>query len=183
MTKSPAPSQYGDVSEQERILAAGSELQLDDFDAIYERELDYVWRTLGRFGVRPADLEDAAHEVFVILHRKLADLDPARPVRPWLFGVARRVASDMRAKHRELPTAAEPAPHHDPTLAERDLVWRALDALDDDRRSVVILHDLEGHTGAEIAELLGIPVNTVHSRLRLARHDFIAAIAKLRGQP
>jgi RNA polymerase sigma-70 factor (ECF subfamily) len=169
-----------DVSEQDR---PGSGRRLDDFDAIYEHELDYVWRTLGRFGVPPADLEDAAHEVFVILHRRITELDPARPVRPWLFGVARRVASDMRCKRRELPATVEPSVHHDPQLAERDLVWRALDALDDDRRTVVILHDLEGHTGAEIAELLAIPVNTVHSRLRLARHDLIASITKLRGQP
>ena len=183
MTKLSPPPQYGCVSEPDRPLAAGPGHQLDTFDAIYEHDLDYVWRTLGRFGVLPADLEDAAHEVFVILHRRLAELDPERPVRPWLFGVARRVASDMRAKRREVPISNEAVVHHDPKLAERDLVWRALDALDDDRRTIVILHDLEGHTGAEIAEMLEIPVNTVHSRLRLGRQDFIATVSKLRGEP
>jgi DNA-directed RNA polymerase specialized sigma24 family protein len=47
----------------------------------------------------------------------------------------------------------------------------------------VVLHDIEGHTGAEIAKILEIPANTVHSRLRLARIDLAAAVDRLRGKP
>ena len=65
--------------------------------------------------------------------------------------------------------------------AERDLLWRVLGSLTDDRREVVVLHDLEGYTGAEIGELLGIPANTVFSRLRLAREDMRATLTRLRG--
>ncbi|HEX5061681.1 MAG TPA: sigma-70 family RNA polymerase sigma factor [Kofleriaceae bacterium] len=151
--------------------------------AVYERELSYVWKTLGRLGVPAADLADAAHDVFVIVHRRWADIDFERPIRPWLFGVARRVAAGMRRKHRELPSqhlqsVVDASPH-----AERDLLWRVLASLDDDRRAVVILHDLEGYTGAEIGEILGISANTVHSRLRLAREDMRATLSKLRGAP
>jgi RNA polymerase sigma-70 factor (ECF subfamily) len=165
------------VSEQDRPPGSG----LDDFDAIYEHELDYVWRTLGRLGVPPSDIADAAHDVFVVLHRRWKELDRARPIRPWLFGVARRVAADLRAKRRETPSAVEAVAEPDPLLAQRDLLWRALDTLDEDKREVVVLHDLEGHTGAEIAAMLDIPSNTVHSRLRLARADLLAAVQKLRG--
>jgi RNA polymerase sigma-70 factor (ECF subfamily) len=179
VTKPAASPQYVGVSER----AGPPRLEdFDDFDAVYQREIDYVCRSLGRLGVPLADLDDHAHDVFLVLHRKWNDVDHARPLRPWLFGVARRVAADARAKRRELPTDAEPPPAvEDPRVAQRDLVWRALDTLDDDRRTVVILHDLEGHSGVEIAALLDIPANTVHSRLRLARADLVVAVRKLRG--
>ncbi|HEY5949271.1 MAG TPA: sigma-70 family RNA polymerase sigma factor, partial [Kofleriaceae bacterium] len=70
----------------------------DSFYAIYERELSYVWKTLGRLGVDPSDLADAVHDVFVIVHRRWADIDFERPIRPWLFGIARRVAAGLRRK-------------------------------------------------------------------------------------
>jgi RNA polymerase sigma factor (sigma-70 family) len=171
VTKSSARDQYNDVSESEPN---------DSFDVVYERELEYVWRTLGRLGVPPAEIPDAVHDVFVVVYRRWRDLDPSRPIRPWLFGVARRVAADARKKQR--PTVEEleiacAAPAH----AERDLLWRALAMLDDERREVLVLHDLEGYTGAEIGQILDIPVNTVHSRLRLARADITTAVSRLRG--
>jgi RNA polymerase sigma-70 factor (ECF subfamily) len=176
VTKTEVLQQYGFVAESVPDVA-------DSFYAVYERELSYVWKTLGRLGVAPADLADAVHDVFVIVHRRWDDIDLARPIRPWLFGVARRVAAGMRRKRRELPSpdlqaAVDASPH-----AERDLLWRVLDSLDDERREVVILHDLEGYTGAEISEQLGIPTNTVHSRLRLAREDMRRTLARLRGEP
>ncbi len=178
MTKPAPTAQYRGVSEQDRPPGSG----LDPFEDIYERELDYVWKSLGRLGVPSADLPDAAHEVFLVLHRRWNEIDRERALRPWLFGVARRVAADMRAKRRELPVLAEPAAGDDPRAAQRDLLWRAMDVLDDDRRTVVVLHDLEGHTGAEIAERLEISVNTVHSRLRLARAELLAEVRRLRGE-
>lgn len=176
MTKRPASAQYIDVSAPDRLPGSG----LEAFDAIYEREFDYVWRSLGRLGVPPDELADAVHEVFLVLHKRWNDVDPERPIRPWLFGVARRVAVAARRRQRETPAIVDP-PAPEPETAQRDLLWTALRTLDDDRRAVVILHDLEGHTGAEIAAMLDIPVNTVHSRLRLARADLLAAVRKLRG--
>lgn len=172
MTKSAVRRQYTSVGESDR---------LDSFDVIYARELEYVWRTLGRLGVPPADIADAAHDVFVVVYRKLDEIDPDRPVRPLLFGIARRIAALARRKRRPEPAAeldpAISAPPHE----ERDLLWRALAALDDDRRAVFILHDLEGYTGVEIGAMLDIPVNTVHSRLRLARADLVEVLEPLRG--
>ena len=176
MTKSHAASQYRDVG-LDRPPGSG----LEDFDAIYEREFEYVWRSLGRHGVPDADLADAVHEVFLVLYRRWNELDRSKSLRPWLFGVARRVAAGIRAKRHEDPSEVDPPAVEDPLVAKRDLLWKALATLDDDRRAVVILHDLEGHTGAEIAAMLDLPVNTVHSRLRLARADLLAAVHKLRG--
>jgi RNA polymerase sigma-70 factor (ECF subfamily) len=153
------------------------------FDEVYEREFEYVWRTLGRFGVPHADLDDGVHEVFVVLYRRWNGLERKDALRPWLFGVARRVAAALRTRRREDPSDAEPVAATDPLAAQRDLLWRALATLDEDRRAVVVLHDLEGHTGAEIAAMLDVPANTVHSRLRLARADLVAAVRRLGGTP
>jgi RNA polymerase sigma-70 factor (ECF subfamily) len=183
VTKTEALAQYGFVqaSDDAAESLTRDPAVADSFYAIYERELSYVFKTLGRLGVGTPDLADAVHDVFVIVHRRWADIDFSRPIRPWLFGVARKVAAGMRRKHRELPSpdlvsSVGASPHE-----ERDLLWRVLASLDDDRREVVILHDLEGYTGAEIGELLGISTNTVHSRLRLAREDMRGALARLRG--
>ena len=86
--------------------------------AVYDEHFDYVWHTLRRLGVRAADLEDLAHDVFVAFHRTRATYDPSRPIRPWLFGIAFRVSSDhrRRARHRyevvaerDTPDASRPA--------------------------------------------------------------------------
>jgi RNA polymerase sigma-70 factor (ECF subfamily) len=170
VTETPPLRQYTSVSDLDHA---------DSFDAIYAREFEYVWRTLGRFGVPPSDIADAAHDVFVVVYQKRNDLDPNRSVRPLLFGIARRIAATARRKQRpESDPDAEllvAAPPHE----ERDMLWQALAVLDDDRRAVFILHDLEGYTGPEIAALLGIVVNTVHSRLRLARAELVAALHRL----
>src|SRR5690349_4671994 len=94
-----------------------------DFRTMYEAELAYVVRTLRRLGVDNADLEDTAHDVFATAYRRREDRDPARPVRPWLFGIAYRVVGNYRQKaHRKREVAAddgdEPAdPRPDPEAA------------------------------------------------------------------
>lgn len=177
MTKGARSPQVVVVSEPARPPGTG----LEAFDAIYEREFDYVWRNLGRLGVRASDLGDAAHDVFMVLYRRWNDVDQTRPIRPWLFGVARRVAASSRRKQRETPAEVDPPNAEDPLVAQRDLLWSAMQELDENRRIVVILHDFEGHTGTEIAEMLDIPANTVHSRLRLARADLVASVRRMRG--
>ena len=172
MTKLADSRQYNGVSESERV---------DSFDSIYGREFEYVWRTLGRLGVSPGDIADAAHDVFVVVYRKWDTIDPARPIRPFLFGVARRIAALARRKPRPESDPDADAVVDAPPHAERDLLWRVLAALDEDRRAVFILHDLEGYTGVEISTILDIPANTVHSRLRLARADLLAAHERLGG--
>jgi RNA polymerase sigma-70 factor, ECF subfamily len=161
-----------------------------DLGAIFDRNFDFVWATLQRLGVREADLEDLAHEVFLKVHMRLDDYDSSRPIRPWLFGFAYRVAAGHRrlVRHRtevfgqsvepidpvRLPD--ESAEAHE----ENALVRAALDAVDFDRRAVLLLHDGEDVPVPAIAEELGIPVNTAYSRLRVAREEFGAAVRSLR---
>ena len=161
------------------------------FAKVYEAELAYVWRCLRRLGVPEADLEDAAHDAFVVVHRRLDDFDPGRPLKPWLAGIAVRVAADHRRRaHRrpERPDAdLDPVDPRTAGAADRRearaLLGRALEALGADRRTVLVLHDLEGLTMPEIAEGLDVPLNTLYSRLRLARRDLAAAVRHLHGGP
>lgn len=154
-----------------------------DFRALFDAEFDYVCRSLRRLGVREADLKDVAQELFVAVHGRIREYDRARPIRPWLFSFAVRYASNYRRlarnqahdPHDESPLRTE----HSPQLEARDLILRALGRLDFDRRTVVVMHDLEGFDAPEIAAQLGIPVNTVYSRIRLARADFREAVVDL----
>jgi RNA polymerase sigma-70 factor (ECF subfamily) len=170
-------------------------LEAPDFKAIYEGHFDYVWHSLRRIGVGDADLEDLCHDVFVAFYRGLETYDPSRPLKPWLFGIAFRVASDhrRRARHRfevppnlEMGDYADKSPIADDRVATRqaqNLVERALQALDADKRAVFILHEIDGHSMPEIAAVIPVPLNTLYSRLRLARAEFAASVRRLRGEP
>ena len=162
-----------------------------EFAGVYGAEFTYVWNTLRRLGVWERDLEDLCHDVFVIVFRILDQYDARRPIRPWLFGIAFRVASDYRrsARHRREVTgttidAPSTAPPADEIMLRRErqrLVMQALEALELERRAVFVMHDIDGHVMPDIAAALGVPLNTAYSRLRLARADFAAAVERVRG--
>ncbi|MGD0679828.1 MAG: RNA polymerase sigma factor [Polyangiaceae bacterium] len=157
-----------------------------DLAGIFDEQFGYVWSTLRRLGVREADIEDLSHEVFLRVHARLADYDPARPIRPWLFGFAYRLASDYRrlARHRmelngvhvEAEDPAQPVDERMAVAERRKLVRSALDAMDLERRAMLVLHYVDGVPVGEIAEALAIPLNTAYSRLRLAREELAAAV-------
>jgi RNA polymerase sigma-70 factor (ECF subfamily) len=161
-----------------------------DLADIYEAELDYVWHTLRRLGIAGADLEDIAHEVFLIVHRRLGDIRPDLPIRPWLFGIAMRIAKDYRRSARVRRERLESSPPEQvdsgatPSVQlldgeRRAMVCRALDALDFDQRVVFVLHEIEERSMPEIAEVVDAPLNTLYSRLRLARKAFADEIRRL----
>jgi RNA polymerase sigma-70 factor (ECF subfamily) len=157
-----------------------------DLAAVYRAHFAYAWHAARRLGVHPADLEDVVQEVFVVVGRKLGDFDATRPLKPWLFGILYRVALDWRRRAfrtREVPTEelrdADPSdgPERRAEQAQqRALVARALDALEFDRRAVLVMHEFQELGVPDIAAILGIPVNTAYSRLRLARRDFAEAV-------
>jgi RNA polymerase sigma-70 factor (ECF subfamily) len=171
---------------------AGTAPKPNDLPSIYRSEFAYVWKTLRRLGAPLADLEDLAHDVFVVVHRHLGDYDPARPLRPWLFGIAMRVVSDHRRvgrNAREIPgqnlEPVDSTPSAEERLGDREareLLMRALDDLDLEQRAVLVMHDLDELPVPEIASTLSIPLNTAYSRLRLARAAVAASIARLRGR-
>jgi RNA polymerase sigma-70 factor (ECF subfamily) len=146
---------------------------------IFESYAGFVVRIVRRLGVRPSDVEDIAQEVFVIVHRRRADLQPDVAVRSWLFGITRRVVSNYhrQARHRHEETSAglDSVPvHNDPAQTiegsqDRALLDRALAKLDADKRAVFVLFELECLDMREVAQMVGCPVNTAYSRLYAAR--------------
>jgi len=163
-----------------------------DFEAIFAQEFSYVWRALARLGVSEADREDLTHEVFFQVYRRLPTADLERPLRPWLFGFAFRIASTHRrlARHRfEHPCdtieALDATPSAEESLERREaqaLVDRALEDLGLEQRAVFVLHEIDAYKMPEIAAALSIPLNTAYSRLRLARDRFTAAVRRLKNQ-
>jgi RNA polymerase sigma-70 factor, ECF subfamily len=153
----------------------------------FDGEFDFVYRSLRRHGVRPADAEDLAQDVFLVMWRRRADYDPERPLRAWLSGIAYRVAYEHRKRAgREVPSgfvdAQDQGRHAEDRLAsssERHLVLRALALLPDKHRSIVVMHDLDGVPMQAIAESLAIPIPTGYSRLRTARQAFAKVVRRL----
>jgi RNA polymerase sigma-70 factor (ECF subfamily) len=165
---------------------------LPDIGAIFDEHFDYVWTALRRLGVRESDIEDLSHEVFLKVQGRLASYDAARPIRPWLFGFAYRVAADHRrlARHRfevfgapvEAVDPVRPVDERIEADEERALLETALTKVDLERRAILLLHDLEEQTIPAIAKELGIPLNTAYSRLRMAREELATAITRLQRQ-
>ena len=166
------------------------------FRAMYEAQLDFVWRNLRRLGVNEAEVNDKTQEVFVIAHRRFGEFEErGHGPRAWLFQIAIRVASDARRHNRRHPVDADggiaqeresiPAPQADALDARRQLdqLDRALNTIDVGRRAVLVLHEIEEMTAPEIARVLGIPLNTVYSRLRVGREELEDAMARLRHEP
>ncbi len=159
-----------------------------DFRALFDAHVSYVAASLARLGIGHADRDDLVSEVFVRVHRELVRYDRSRPMRPWLFAFAARVASEHKrlARHRREilgveTEATSPEPLADRAIESREaqaLVMSALDTLDDDKRAVFVLHDLDETPVPEIARALGIPEGTAYTRLRAARADFSAAVRR-----
>ena len=194
--RTPAPCSKGDSSTKagrfalhtlEHSVTEPRPLFDPAFRALFDAHSAYVIKTLRRLGVRPGDLEDLMHELFLTVLRKWDTYDASRPPKPWLFTFARSLAYAYRNSayvRRESFEEAEPPPTSsaEELLAERQestLVYRALDTLDDDKRIVFTMFELDERTAADIAAELGIPQNTVFSRLRAAREEFARAAKRL----
>jgi RNA polymerase sigma-70 factor (ECF subfamily) len=169
-------------SEQRAALPAINE--------IYEAHFRYVWRCLRSLGVPDAALDDALQDVFIVVQRKLSTFEGRSELSTWLYGIALRVARRYRARARaeshavtEVDTVdsatAESALEHTERLA---LARRALDALDDEKREVFVLAQVEQMSAPEIATITGVALNTVYSRLRAARAAFAAEVRRIEAR-
>lgn len=148
-------------------------------DAIYREHFEFVWSVLRRLGVADADVEDASQDVFVVAHRRLAQFEGRAAVRTWLYSIAMRVAANRRRKHARrdalihLHGVSSPMPDDLEELAARGearaILERLLDRLDEHKRVVFVLAELEELTVPAIADLVGENPRTIYSRLRAAR--------------
>ena len=158
------------------------------FDEVYGAHVNFVWRVLRALGVPPTQLEDAAQDVFVVVHRRLADFEGRAAITTWLFAITRKVAARHRRRTEVAPPrtviaeqAADADPFADVARAEAAVTIAAiLDQMDDDKRIVFALVELEQLSVAEVARMLDLNPNTAHSRLRLARAEFTAAARRMK---
>ncbi|HKE19446.1 MAG TPA: sigma-70 family RNA polymerase sigma factor [Kofleriaceae bacterium] len=164
-----------------------------DFAAVYDENAAFVWRCLHLFGVSRESLDDAMQDVFLVVHRRLGEFEGRAAVRTWLYAIARRVAHNHRrgVQRRgqlepisdELGDPAMRGPHD---LVERAEAGRLLvelvARLDDDKREVFVLIEVEQLSAPEVSELLGVNLNTVYSRLRAARMAFERELAARRAR-
>jgi RNA polymerase sigma-70 factor (ECF subfamily) len=162
------------------------------FSEVYTAHVRFVWRVLRTLGVPEPQIEDAVQDVFVVVHRRLAEWQGRAAITTWLFAIARRVAHTHRRRAGHSAAAKlEPLSNEladdlpggggDP-FAEMSrsqaaaTVLAILDGLDDDKRIVFALVELEQLSVPEVARMLDLNLNTAYSRLRLARHAFEAAV-------
>jgi len=159
------------------------------FDELYDRYFPFVWRCLRGMGVGPTGLDDAAQDVFLVVHRQLGGFRGESSAQTWLYGIARHVASnhqrrDQRKQAPLEPLVSEPA-HPDPGPLEQAeeaeaaaFVASFVAGLDDKKRDLFILAVLEEMTIPEVATALAIPLNTAYTRLRSVRAEFERALER-----
>ena len=177
-----------------RIPAAEVPVVPQSFEAVYDEQVDFVWRNAQRLGIGDDALDDVVQQVFLVVHRRLAEAPEEVPMRAWVFGILSHVVRDHRrgvrrkSPHHAQPqidpaTVAEPGSGPFDTLARTEalqVVLGLLAELSDEKREIFVLSELEQLTAQEIADLLGVNVNTVYSRLRAARQDFERAAERAR---
>lgn len=159
------------------------------FEELYRAEFAFVWRSLVRLGVDRNAMDDLVQEVFLVVHRKLDAFERRSSLRTWLYAILRRVAADHRRTRRRKPSSATSPDDFDQMRARdtgaaeaqmeaANLVDVLLEELDDDKREVLVLAELEDMTMAEISAATGVNPNTVSARLRAARKAFSEALAR-----
>ncbi|MBL9037416.1 MAG: RNA polymerase sigma factor [Archangium sp.] len=177
------------VEHQTNALRAATHVSVDDVRRLYVELSPELRQGLARLAGPMLDPDDLLHEVFVVALRRREALGAALSPRAWLYGIAvkltasrRRVATARRFlgldEARSETTGDSPAR----TMEQRDAahtVQRVLNALPAAKRDVVVLFELQGLSGEEISAVLGIPVQTVWTRLFHARKAFAAALARL----
>ena len=148
----------------------------------------FVWRVLRHLGVATADLEDVLQEVFVVVHRRIAQYREQDKIRAWLYAIALRVAKDYRRRahrRREQLTDVPPEVSHGPSQANDvesqqtlQLVERMIAALPEKQRAVFVLFEIEQLSMHEVALAVGCPLPTAYARLHKARERLLSEAAR-----
>jgi RNA polymerase sigma-70 factor (ECF subfamily) len=185
-----------EVPQRGDVAHSGTPPHAFKFEEVYETHVDFVWRMVCRLGVRQQAAEDVVQEVFLVVHRRLPEFEGRSSLKTWLVGIIRFALLERRRSMQHNPLDHAPAPeastdfdaiedvrlegpHERAAHAQAlRLLYRLLDGLDEDKREVFVLVELEQMPVVEAAAALSINVNTVYSRLRLAREKFDAALAR-----
>lgn len=163
------------------------------FDEVYETHVDTLYRAARGMGVPPSSCEDVVQDVFLVVHRKLASFEGRSSVKTWLYRILLRVVSDHRRTKRrkgglaelpeELPDLGGATPHDEVARAQAvKILEEILTSMPDEQRDVFVLAELEQVTVPEIAEALEVNINTIYSRLRLARREYERQLQRVRAK-
>jgi len=184
----PNEGQMLQLASQMPLLESARADPAAQVEEIFRAHADFVWRALRRQGVPNADIEDAVQEVFLVVYRKVGDYVEQGALRAWLFTISRQVANHHRRsyarrerKQQALIDApiAEPEKMDGPERAEAvGVVNDFLAELGEEQAMVFYLVEIEGLTAPEVATSLGVNLNTVYGRLRLARKRFEDMLAE-----
>ncbi len=165
-----------------------------EFEVVYSQHFDFVWRNLRRLGVPESCLRDATQEVFLVVHRRLAEFTPRGTMRSWLYSILRRVAMAQKRQYRsQCPVEADltdssadefaPSPESDAIRGQSmRLLLELLNGLDDDKRDALVSVDLEGMSVPEACIALEVNPNTLYSRLHAARRLMRERLASHRSE-
>jgi len=174
---------------------AGAEpfLPVPSFHELCTHYFEFVWKCARAFGSKADEIDDVVQDVFLVVQRRHADLTEERLARSWIYGITRRVVSSQRQRRRRregdspgvLDVDSLKSPERSPLAAaehnvEVRVLTQLLDQLDERKREVFVLSEIMEMSGREIAETIGVPMNTVYSRLRVAREEFDAAAQRHR---
>ena len=177
-------------ADDHRLLLAASLGDRDAFERFVERHEAAVFRLLRASASDHADAEDALQEAFVAAWKSAGSYHGGASARGWILTIARNA---LRRSHRR--RVGEPSTFEtlddlglqagwgadDPLegMARREVLQRAMDTLDNEDREVLVLRELEGFAGNEVAEMLGITVAAMKSRLHRARLRFLSALGEV----
>ena len=166
------------------------------FDEVYDAHVDFVWRSVRRLGVGESACDDVVQKTFLVVHRRLGEFERRSSIKTWIFSILLRIVRE----HRRLLRRKSPHLFHEPADPEvvpdqatasnpQEAVLRAeasrtidllLESLDEDKRVVFVLAELEEMSAEEISQATGLERSVVYSRLRAARIDFERAAARMR---
>lgn len=185
MTDRGRTGNNGSVRSGPRRSQAQSRSRGGRFERLYRAHFGLLWSAVRSMGVATSQQEDVLQEVWLRVYRRLNTLDPDASVKAWLCSIARNVVlhhhrSGYRRQRKLATLAAEPvsrSPDPQGRHVARDSVAKILATMDEEQRNVLVLAQVHGLSGPEIAVGLGIPLNTAYSRLRLARQHVRAVAA------
>jgi RNA polymerase sigma-70 factor, ECF subfamily len=184
-----------DADGMAQVVRPGLPAPLLSFEAVYHAYFPQVVRWMRAMMIPPADIEDAAQEVFLVAQRKLSGFHGDN-IAGWLYRIADLTARNYRRlawfKHLfacepsddvldALTMGRTPAVTLEQKEDQRSLA-RMLSRMSAKRRETLLMFEVEGYSGAEIASLHGVPIKTVWTRLHHARKDLVAMVETARKQ-